>query len=352
VAGPLLRVRDLRVWFDTDAGPVKAVDGVGFDIERGETLALVGESGCGKSVTALSLLRLIPMPPGRIVSGEILLDGEDLIRAGDERIRRVRGAEIAMIFQEPMTSLNPVYTIGDQIVEAIALHRRVSPDEARALAVWSLRRVGIPDPERRVDEYPHQMSGGMRQRVMIAMALSCSPKILIADEPTTALDVTIQTQILDLLRDLQREFRGSVLLITHDLGVVAEMAHRVAVMYAGRIVETATATELFDRPRHPYTAGLLESAPRLDSGGATLHTIEGVVPDALRLPPGCAFHPRCTFAFERCRRDPPPPLEPCGGDGASSRCSACWFVRKNPDADLLSAGRGAVAVPGAGGGVR
>jgi oligopeptide/dipeptide ABC transporter ATP-binding protein len=327
---PLLEIRDLRVSFHTDAGPVPAVRGVDMGLSEGETLALVGESGCGKSVTALSILRLVATPPGSYDGGEIRFEGVDLLRVSEERIREVRGNDVAMIFQEPMTSLNPVFSVGDQVAEAIELHQRVGAAEARTRAVEALRRVGIPAPEQRVDEYPHQMSGGMRQRVMIAMALACNPRLLIADEPTTALDVTIQAQILELIAQLQRELGMAVLLITHDLGVVAETAHRVAVMYAGRVVEEAGVGELFDRPRHPYTAGLLRSRPRLDVGAGRLVPIEGTVPDALHVPTGCAFHPRCPLAIPRCESEIPPLT------GRAGRRFACWVTAADPDLDLMA----------------
>ena len=330
---PLLQVEDLSVEFVTDAGIVRAVDGVSLDIHPGETLALVGESGCGKSVTAMAILGLLPMPPARIASGRILLAGEDLIAAGEDRLREVRGNDVAMIFQEPMTSLNPVFTVGDQIAEAIVLHRGVSQAEARSQTIALLDRVGMPAPGRRVDEYPHQLSGGMCQRVMIAMALACNPLLLIADEPTTALDVTIQAQILDLLRELQRDLGMSVLLITHDLGVVAQMAHRVAVMYAGRVVEHADVGPLFKTPRHPYTAGLFRSIPEASAGGAErpLQPIEGSVPDALDFPAGCKFHPRCSRVLERCRVEEPVVV----ARGDEGHDSACWYVDAHPDEDLL-----------------
>jgi oligopeptide/dipeptide ABC transporter ATP-binding protein len=302
---PLLEVRDLHTTFDTDDGTVKAVSGVSFHVNAGETLGIVGESGCGKSVTAFSIMRLIPSPPGRIAKGAVLLRGRDLLTLGDEAMRRLRGNEISMIFQEPMTALNPVYTVGDQIMEAIRLHQGVGKREARERAVAMLDKVGIPSPGQRVDEYPHQLSGGMRQRVMIGMALACNPALLIADEPTTALDVTIQAQILDLLRGLQAEMGMAVLLITHDLGVVAEMADRVAVMYAGKVVEYAGARDLFRDPQHPYTVGLLESIPRMSQTRERLSVIPGTVPPPTAFPPGCAFHPRCPFVAERCRTDVP-----------------------------------------------
>ncbi len=290
---PLLEVRDLRTYFFTEAGVARAVDGVSWSLPRGKTLALVGESGCGKSVTALSIMRLVPDPPGRIVGGQILFDGRDLVTASERELRQIRGNRIGMIFQEPMTSLNPVYTIGDQIIEAIELHQSLRGRAARELAIEMLRQVGIPAPERRVDEYPHQLSGGMRQRVMIAMALSCNPSLLIADEPTTALDVTIQAQILDLLRSLQEQRHMSVLLITHDLGVVAQVADEVCVMYASRIVERAEVRELFANPLHPYTQGLFRSIPRLGQEKERLEVIPGNVPNPLHFPSGCKFHPRC-----------------------------------------------------------
>lgn len=302
---PLLEVRNLRTHFATTRGEIRAVDDVSFTLERGETLSLVGESGCGKSVTALSLMRLVSQP-GRVVGGQILFAGRDLRELSESQMRQIRGNDMAMIFQDPMTSLNPVYTVGEQIAEAIRLHRKVSRREAWQQAVAGMRDVAIPAPEQRAKNYPHEMSGGMRQRVMIAMALACDPELLIADEPTTALDVTIQAQILDLLAELQAKRNLALLLITHDLGVVAEVSDRVAVMYAGRIVEEAPVRELFARPRHPYTEGLLRAVPRLAEEGAErkqrLTTIEGVVPNPLELPPGCRFAPRCQHAQEACRQ--------------------------------------------------
>jgi len=318
---PLLDIVDLKTYFHTDEGVAKSVDGVSFRAWPGETVGLVGESGCGKSVTALSIMRLIPVPPGRIESGAIVFDGEDLVRVPPARMREVRGGEIGMIFQEPMTSLNPVYTVGEQIAEAVRVHLRLPPRGARDRAVEMLAKVGIPSPERRVDDYPHQMSGGMRQRVMIAMALSCNPKLLIADEPTTALDVTIQAQILDLIRSLQRELGMAVLMITHDLGVVAETAHRVVVMYAGKIAETADVEELFARPRHPYTRGLFRSIPSIAGRTRRLETIEGTVPNPLEFPSGCKFHTRCRFATEHCKAHEPPLLEIAPGHE-----TACWLL--------------------------
>ena len=297
----LLEVRNLCTYFHTEEGLGKAVDGVSFELRRGETLGLVGESGCGKSVSGLSVMRLIPQPPGQIESGEILFGGRDLLRLSEDEMCRVRGNEIAMIFQEPMTSLNPVLTCGFQITESVILHQGVSKQEARNRAIEMLRLVGIPAPEQRVDEYPHQLSGGMRQRVMIAMALSCNPQLLIADEPTTALDVTIQAQILELLQRLQEELKMAVLMITHDLGVIAEVADRVAVMYAGQVVEYASTRDLFNSPQHPYTRGLMQSVPRLDESRERLDIISGIVPDAREFPEGCRFAPRCPLAEDRCR---------------------------------------------------
>ena len=317
----LLQVRDLKTYFYTEDGVGRAVDGISFEVERGETLGLVGESGCGKSVSALSVMRLIPEPPGSIEAGQILLKGRNLLDLNEEEMCQIRGDDIAMIFQEPMTSLNPVLTCGYQIMEAIILHQKVSKAEGRERAIEMLRLVGIPGPEQRIDEYPHQMSGGMRQRVMIAMALSCNPDMLIADEPSTALDVTIQAQILDLLLKLQEELHMAILLITHDLGVIAEMADRVAVMYAGKIVEHATTEALFVRPLHPYTRGLLQSVPRLDQVRDRLEIIPGMVPDAREFPEGCRFAPRCLLAEDRCRQQEPV-LEEHGG----GHLAACWKV--------------------------
>jgi oligopeptide/dipeptide ABC transporter ATP-binding protein len=317
----LVDVRDLKTYFDTDEGTVKAVDGVSFHIDKGETLAVVGESGSGKSVTSLSMMRLIPSPPGRIAGGEILFAGEDLAKKSEREMRKIRGNDISMIFQEPMTSLNPVYTVGDQIAEAITLHQGKTRRQAMKLAADMLDLVGIPEPGKRVKNYPHQMSGGMRQRVMIAMALSCGPQLLIADEPTTALDVTIQAQILDLMRKLQREIGMSILFITHDLGVVAEIADRVVVMYAGRAVEEADVNDIFAKPQMPYTLGLLNSIPRVDKAAEhqeRLEAIPGNVPNPRYLPEGCAFHPRCRFAIDDCKKAIPP-LEDTGG-GHMVRC--------------------------------
>jgi oligopeptide/dipeptide ABC transporter ATP-binding protein len=298
----ILEIDRLSTHFDTAAGAVKAVNDVSFRIERGTTVALVGESGSGKSITSLSIMRLVP-PPGRIVSGRIIFNGRDLLGIDEDQMRRLRGSEIAMIFQDPMSSLNPVFTVGSQIAEAVELHEGLDRRQAWSKAVGMMEQVKIPDAERRAKDYPHQLSGGMRQRVMIAMALSCKPELLIADEPTTALDVTIQAEILDLLRALKDDFDLSMLLITHDLGVVAETADRVAVMYAGQVVEEAPVRELFKEPRHPYTEGLLRSAPRLTEEGLRLHrleTIEGNVPNLLALAPGCSFAPRCHYAIADC----------------------------------------------------
>jgi peptide/nickel transport system ATP-binding protein len=321
---PLLRVRNLVTSFRTETGPLRAVDQVSFDVPRGTTVALVGESGCGKSVTALSILRLVASPPGRIESGAIELEGRDLLQLSEREMRDVRGNIVSMIFQEPMTSLNPVYTVGWQIVEAVRLHQKRSRREAHTRALELLRLVGIPEPQTNIDAFPHQLSGGQRQRVMIAMALACEPKLLLADEPTTALDVTIQAQILELLRDLQHRLSMSILLITHDLGVVAENASEVVVMYAGRVVESAPVSALFAKPMHPYTRGLLECIPRGPglSGvreSRRLPAIEGVVPDLRKLPVGCRFAERCAMCIERCTREEPP-LAPAG----PARASRCW----------------------------
>ncbi len=308
----VLEIENLQTHFFTNDGVVRAVDGVSYSVRRGETLGVVGESGCGKSVTALSILRLVANPPGRIVGGAIRLEGRNLLDATETEMEDVRGNEISMIFQEPMTSLNPLFTVGKQISEAIALHQGLSKRDAMDRAVEMLREVHIPEPERRAHEYPHQLSGGMRQRVMIAMAISCNPKVLIADEPTTALDVTIQAQILDLMRETQRSQGQAVILITHDMGVVAENADRVVVMYAGRKVEEAEVDELFDHPGHPYTEGLLGAIPSLETaahnedGRARLNEIEGMVPSLANLPPGCVFAPRCRYASEQCRQTYPP----------------------------------------------
>ncbi len=315
----LLEVRDLRTCFRVDGGEFAAVDGVSFTVEAGRTLGVVGESGCGKSVTALSIMGLVQQPPGRIAGGEIRFEGRDLLQLPAQAMRELRGDRISMIFQEPMTSLNPAFTIGDQIVEVIRRHRRIDRTEAKSLAIDMLRRVRIPSPEQRYDDYPHHFSGGMRQRVMIAIALACGPKLLIADEPTTALDVTIQAQILDLMRTLREETGTAIILITHDLGVVAEIADDVAVMYSGRIVERAPVRALFAQPQHPYTIGLLGSIPQLYREQPRLAAIEGQVPNPLTPVAGCRFHPRCPFAIVRCRREDPPLIPIAGAHEA-----ACW----------------------------
>ncbi len=315
---PLLEIQGLRTEFHTDAGLAPAVDGVDLTLDAGKTLGLVGESGCGKSVTALSIMRLVASPPGRIAGGRILFDGQDLLALAEGDMRALRGNDIAMIFQEPQTSLNPVFTIGSQIAEALILHKGLSRGAARTETVELLRKVGIASPDTRYDAYPHHLSGGMKQRVMIAMALSCNPKLLIADEPTTALDVTIQAQILDLLAQLQREFGMAILLITHDLGIVAEVADTVAVMYAGQIVETAPVGDLFANPRHPYTVGLFDSLPTLTGEPTRLKVIDGVVPEPTHFPDGCRFGPRCQLAQEPCRAAVPEPERV--GDEHLSRC--------------------------------
>jgi peptide/nickel transport system ATP-binding protein len=329
-AGELLKVEDLRTYFYLRGGILKAVDGVSFSLRPQETLAIVGESGCGKSMTALSLMRLIPDPPGRIVGGAVRLDGVDLLRLDEPAMRRVRGKDISMIFQEPMTSLNPVMTIGQQIAEALLLHERSSQKDALRRAADILRLVRIPEAEQRLREYPHQLSGGMRQRVMIAMALACNPKVLLADEPTTALDVTIQAQILDIILDLQKKLGTAVILITHDLGVVAETAQRVIVMYAGKKVEEASVEDLFARPQHPYTHGLMASIPRLElmRGGSgetkrRLQEIPGIVPSLTNLPSGCTFAPRCPFADDRCRRE-----APAYEEKRPAHWAACWHAER------------------------
>lgn len=300
----LLEVKDLRTYFYTDRGVIKAVDGVSFSIEKGQTVGLVGESGCGKSITSMSILKLLD-ENGKIVDGSILLEGKDIVKMSDEEIRHIRGNEISMIFQEPMTSLNPVHKIADQIMEPIMLHQGLNKNEARKKAIQMLELVGIPRAAEVANDYPHQLSGGMRQRVMIAMALACEPKLLIADEPTTALDVTIQAQILHLMNELKERTNTSILLITHDLGVVAQMADYVVVMYSGKVVETAPVKELFENPKHPYTKGLLASIPSLDEGKDRLYTIPGVVPNPTELPEGCYFAPRCEYARPECRKHMP-----------------------------------------------
>lgn len=322
MTSPVIDVCGLSTHFSTERGTARAVDSVDFSIAEGEILGVVGESGCGKSVTALSIMRLVP-PSGRIVGGSILFDGKDLVRISESDMRRVRGNRISMIFQEPMTSLNPVLRIGEQIGEAIRLHRAVGRKEEQALTLDLLRKVGIPDPERRMKEHPHQLSGGMRQRVMIAMALACRPRLMIADEPTTALDVTIQAQIMDLMNHLREEIGTSILLITHDLGVIAEMAHRVIVMYAGRVVESAGVHQLFSTPQHPYTIGLIDSVPKIEEPvgvNRTLHAIPGIVPSLLDLPSGCSFRQRCGRAFAMCSEKDPVLLEV-----GPSHMARCWL---------------------------
>jgi oligopeptide/dipeptide ABC transporter ATP-binding protein len=322
----LLDVRNLRTHFHTSAGVVRAVDGVSWGVRKGETVALVGESGCGKSVSALSVMRLVSAPAGRIVGGEILFKGRNLLTLAEEEMRRVRGREIGMIFQEPMTSLNPVLTIGRQLTETLETHLSMTGAQAEARAVELLSLVGIPDGARRLRQYPHQFSGGMRQRIMIAMAISCEPALVLADEPTTALDVTIQAQILELMKSLSRRLDVAILMITHNLGVVARYADRVNVMYAGKIVERATAREIYANPRHPYTLGLLRSVPRLDEARrARLQPIPGQPPDLSRLPAGCSFAPRCAYAVDRCREE-----EPSLGAVAPDHVSACWLAMNLP----------------------
>ena len=320
MADPLLKIEDLHTQFFTQEGVVNAVNGVNYEVMPGEILGLVGESGCGKTVSALSILRLIPNPPGKITSGKILFDGDDILKMNEEEIRHIRGNKIGMIFQEPMTSLNPVLTIGRQLTETLELHLKMNKQAATQRAIELLEMVGIPDAKTRIKDYPHQFSGGMRQRVMIAMALSCNPKLLLADEPTTALDVTIQAQILELLTRLTRELGTSVIIITHNLGVVARYADRVNVMYAGRIIESASAKELYPNPTHPYTLGLLRSVPRLDQAQkARLDPIEGMPPDLINLGAGCSFRPRCRFAVERCEEEVPPLT-----DVGPEHVAACW----------------------------
>ena len=317
----LLIVKNLKTHFFTHDGIIKAVDGVSFSIKKGETLGLVGESGCGKSVSSLSIMRLIPDPPGKIVEGEIWFEGENLLKLNLEKMRGIRGKKISMIFQEPMTSLDPVFTIGSEIMETIQLHQGLNREEARKKAINMLKIVGFPDPETRINNYPHQLSGGLRQRAMIAMALSCNPTLLIADEPTTALDVTIQAQILRLINNLKKEFGTSVLLITHDLGVIAEMCDYVAVMYAGHIVEYTDVNTLFSNPIHPYTLGLNRSIPRMDTEVKRLDTIKGLVPNLLNLPAGCPFYPRCDYRLKKCFLEMPELIEV--EDRHFAKCHLC-----------------------------
>jgi len=332
----LLQVNDLTTYFFTYEGVVKAVDGITYDLEEGETLGLCGESGCGKSVSALSLMRLISDPPGKIVSGEVLFDGEDILKIDMEDMRHIRGAKMSMVFQEPMTSLNPVLTVERQLTETLQLHMGMGKEESRKEAADLLFRVGIPDPEKRVKQYPHQFSGGMRQRVMIAMALSCNPKLIIADEPTTALDVTIQAQILELMKNLTREFGVALIVITHNLGVVARYADRVNVMYAGKIIERGSAREIYANPSHPYTVGLLHSVPRLDLPRLEkLDPIEGQPPDLINLPTGCAFRERCRWAIAKCATDTPPLMLTTEG-----HWSACWRAEELGSLVAAAAGTG------------
>ncbi len=320
--GTLLEVKNLKTHFFTDDGVVRAVDGITYDLEEGETIGLVGESGCGKSVSALSLLRLIPTPPGRIVDGEVWFEGENLLKVDEDEIRHIRGNRIAMIFQEPMTSLNPVLTIGRQLTEALELHMHMDRRAATRRAIELLEMVGIPSAASRIKDYPHQFSGGMRQRVMIAMGLSCNPRLLLADEPTTALDVTIQAQILEIMAKLSAEFGTAVIIITHNLGVIARYARRVNVMYAGKIVESSTSREVYGNPKHPYTLGLLKSVPRLDQvRKSKLNPIEGFPPDLVHMPPGCSFFPRCEHRSEKCHQEEPP-LMLVG----EKHYSACWHA--------------------------
>ena len=316
----LLEVKNLKTHFYTEDGVVPAVNGVDFNLKPGQTLGIVGESGCGKSITSMSIMRLIPTPPGKIVDGEIIFDDKNIVELSESEMRRIRGNDIAMIFQEPMTSLNPVYTIGTQIIEAIMLHQNMDKKAAREKCIEMLKLVGIPRAEEVVDDYPHQFSGGMRQRAMIAMALSCNPKLLIADEPTTALDVTIQAQIIELMKELKEKLNTAIMLITHDLGVVAEMADHVIVMYAGRVVEEAEVVDLFKDPKHPYTVGLMKSKPSLEGGAKRLDVIPGSVPNPLAMPQGCSFHPRCSHAREICQSQVPE-LKSIG----TGRKVRCWL---------------------------
>lgn len=325
----ILKIKDLKTYFNTPEGVVKAVDGVSYDVQEGETMALVGESGCGKSVSAMSIMRLIPNPPGQIVSGQINFNGKDLLTLHNDEMRKIRGKEIAMIFQEPMTSLNPVLTIGRQLTETLKVHLYMCKEDCWRRAAEVLKLVGISHPEQRFSQYPHQFSGGMRQRVMIAMALTCNPKLILADEPTTALDVTIQAQILELLKELSRRLGVAMIIITHNLGVVARYADKVNVMYASKVIESGSSIEIYHQPKHPYTIGLLNSVPRLDEPRKTkLDPIEGQPPDLINPPRGCRFQPRCKFVKERCGEELPPLIELGGGH----RC-ACWFAGKLDVAD-------------------
>ena len=323
----LLEIRDLQTQFTTDRGVVKAVDGVSYDVEEGEILGIVGESGCGKSVSALSIMRLIADPPGKIVGGQVVFDGRDLLALSESEMRQIRGNRIGMVFQEPMSSLNPVLSIGRQLTETLELHLKMSPGAARERAAELLSMVGMPDAESRLKDYPHQLSGGMRQRVMIAMAISCEPRLIVADEPTTALDVTIQAQILELMQSLSRELGTALVIITHNLGVVARYADRVLVMYAGKIVESGVSRAIYGDPRHPYTLGLLNSVPRLDGrAGSQLEVIEGMPPDLIEMPEGCSFAPRCKFAIDRCTTETPGLMEVDG-----EHRSACWRLEELPE---------------------
>jgi len=318
----ILQVKNLKTYFFTENGIVKAVDGVDFEIYQGETLGLVGESGCGKSVTAFSIVKLLDYP-GKIVDGQVFFRGEDLLKKNEKQMRQIRGKDISLIFQEPMTSLNPVFTIGFQVTEALKVHYKINKQKAQKKAVQLLEKVGIPIPEQRINEYPHQLSGGMRQRAMIAMALACDPVLLIADEPTTSLDVTIQAQILELMKKLLKEFNSSLIMITHDLGVIAEVADRIAVMYAGKIVEYTDTRSIFYNPLHPYTYGLLTSIPRLDMDIEKLDSIPGLVPDPLHFPEGCKFHPRCPFATAKCQKE-----EPLLKEVENKHLVRCWHTEK------------------------
>jgi oligopeptide/dipeptide ABC transporter ATP-binding protein len=332
--GTLLSVKNLKTQFKTQDGIVKAVDDVSFDVQEGEILGLVGESGCGKSVSAMSLMRLVQDPPGKIVQGEILFEGVDLLKLSDTDMRKLRGSKIAMVFQEPMTSLNPVLTIERQMVEPLMLHMEMDREQARAKSLELLEVVGIPDAANRLFDYPHQFSGGMRQRVMIAMAMGCNPRLLIADEPTTALDVTIQAQVLEIMQNVTTQLGTALIIITHNLGVVARYAHRINVMYAGKIIETGTSEEIFKTPSHPYTIGLLKSVPRLDEPKKSkLDPIQGLPPDLINLPPGCAFRVRCQFAIDKCAQETPPLMRA----STDNHLSACWVV------DKLTAGAGATS---------
>lgn len=332
---PLLEVKDLHTYFYTMDGLTKSVEGVSFSVEKGETLGLVGESGCGKSVTSLSIMQLVARPPGKIEQGQILFNGVDLLKKTPEEMRQIRGEQISMIFQEPMTSLNPVFTVGNQVAEVLINHYNISKAEAKKKVIDVFSLVGIPDPERRFSNYPHQMSGGMRQRVMIAMALACDPDLLIADEPTTALDVTIQAQILDLMRDIKKRTNMAIILITHNLAVVAEMADKVAVMYYGRIVEYTSIKEIFSHPMHPYTYGLLHSIPRVDQQRTNkpLPAIPGVVPNPYIPPKGCKFHPRCSFAKDKCKS-----IEPDYVEASSTHAVRCWYPLEKQDQSYASRG--------------